>query len=163
MDSSEEDSSLYLDYFMESRLNEYYTPFHNSDKLFLNQKVIFGFLSQHDSSFFNVEEIPETKIKMKNTKFFEISFRTKDTHDKITFSYNLIENYPSLIHIDNSILNNNHSIILSFQKPPHIMRNKKEIPSLFLSNNFNSFNNILNLDCPYRNILIVNVNEDDNL
>ena len=163
MDSSEEDSSLYLDYFMESRLNEYYTPFHNSDKLFLNQKVIFGFLSQHDSSFFNVEEIPETKIKMKNTKFFEISFRTKDTHDKITFSYNLIENYPSLIHIDNSILNNNHSIILSFQKPPHIMRNKKEIPSLFLSNNFNSFNNILNLDCPYRNIFIENVNEDDNV
>lgn len=166
MDSSEEESSLFLDYYIDSHRYDNMTPFHNSDKIFLNKQFDFGFLSISENKFYLEESFTKCKMKIKSTKYLELSH--KNNGKKIKFNFNLIENFPSLIHLCTSDFFNSsednrltHSIILSFQKPPRITIDKNEFPSMIFTKYLNQYNNLLNLDCPYRNILIHCINYED--
>ena len=176
--NEEDDNNLNIENFFEYDFNSYEDTLCESADEFIKQsfstkifdeekKINFGFFEKSNLNFYNLIEIEKSKLKIKHSKFFEISFYIKNNkneninkennneNNKITLAYNLIDNYPFLIRIKNS-----NDILISFSNSPKIYLNKNnEIISPFLEENINNLNNLFNFDCPYRNIFINDVKD----
>jgi hypothetical protein len=133
-----------------------------------NKKISFGFFEKSNNNFYEIISPLSQLIKIKHEKYLQISF---DENEKnITYNYNIMNNYPNLIKIQNSNLKffeneniNNYTIdiIISFKFPPKILDENQEIISFYLLENYNIDNNLRCLDCPFRNILIKNINLEE--
>ena len=99
----------------------------------------------------------------RKAKKLEIKYISKyHTHSRILF-YNLNENVPYLIKHAKFDKKSNNDIIIHFPyAPTHKKKrdNYNEVSDYFLEN-YNSENNLLCFDCPYKSIYIPNCSKDD--
>ena len=176
MNNVEDDNALNIDLYM-NRHNyslDYESDDYSEDEtnftlipqtLVKNRKIAFGFFEKSNNSFYEIISCLEQLITIKNGKYLVISFN--DSGKKMKCIFNIIDNYPSLIIIHNSKnLNLNEKnckkdILISFTLPPKFIDEKDNIPSYYLMENYNKDNNLRCLDCPFRNILIKDVNDLD--
>ena len=178
MNRIEEDNALHIDFFMNNQyLSENESDCYSDEEtnfsliprlLFENKKISFGFIEQSNNSFYEIITCLKQTMSIKHDKFLHISFNEKEKNMKCIF--NVIDNYPNLILIQNSNnlnLNNSNKticindIIISFTYPPRFLEGKEDIPSYYLINNYNKDNNLRCFDCPFRNILIKDVQEKE--
>ena len=129
-----------------------------------NNIIYFGFYEKSSKIFYKIEE-SKTKRFMINRKAkkLEIKYISKyHTHSRILF-YNLNENVPYLIKHAKFDKKSNNDIIIHFPyAPTHKKKrdNYNEVSDYFLEN-YNSENNLLCFDCPYKSIYIPNCSKDD--
>ena len=133
-----------------------------------DKKISFGFLEKSNNNFYEIISPLSQLITMKHEKYLQISFL--DSERYLTCNYNIMNNYPNLIEIQNFNLNffenkniNNYiiDIIISFKFPPNFFVENEEIISYYLLENYNIDNNLRCLDCPFRNILIKNISREE--
>ena len=128
-----------------------------------NNIIIFGFYEKSTNSFYKIEEFKSKKFKIKRkSKELEIKYiSNKNSHSRILL-YNLLDNTPTIIKVNNKNYNNINfdneyeDIIIHFTYSP-IHRKKYEYyndPSSYLMENYNLENNLLCFNCPYKNIYI---------
>ena len=171
MNTIEIDNDLNIDSFMNSPNSMDYNLDYSEDdtnysfcsqNILQNKKISFGFFEQSNSNFYEIFTYENQSITIKHEKYFQISLDRLEKNTKCI--YNVVENYPALFKIIN--LNNlnlkiekKNDIIISFDYPPKFCDEKEEIPSHYLIENYNKDNNLRCFDCPFRNILIKEVNE----
>ena len=178
MNRIEEDNALHIDFFMNNQyLSENESDCYSDEEtnfsliprlLFENKKISFGFIEQSNNSFYEIITCLKQTMSIKHDKFLHISFNEKEKNMKCIF--NVIDNYPNLILIQNinnlNFKNSNkkndiNNIIISFTYPPRFIEGNEDIPSYYLINNYNKDNNLRCFDCPFRNILIKDVQEKE--
>ena len=154
----------YLDTYSDDETNDSSIPIY----FLKNKKISFGFFEKTNNIFYEIISPLNQLISIKHEKYLNISFYDNDNY--ITCKYNIMNNYPNLIKIENVNLDlyedsncNNHStdIIISFKFSPHFFDENEEIVSYYLLENYNIDNNLRCLDCPFRNLFIKNVNEEE--
>ena len=166
MKNFEEKSSFDSDYLVENEYSDNENEIINDPLYFINNNnlIYFGFYEKTSNIFYKVEESKSKKFTInKKSKNLEIKYFSKyHSHTRILF-YNLEDNIPYLIR--NKKFNNNlpEDLIINFPFAP-IHRKRKDNynePSDYFLENYNSENNLICFDCPYRTIYIPNCSKID--
>ena len=157
MKNFEEKSSFDSDYLVENEYSDNENEIINDPLYFINNNnlIYFGFYEKTSNIFYKVEESKSKKFTInKKSKNLEIKYFSKyHSHTRILF-YNLEDNIPYLIR--NKKFDNNlpEDLIINFPFAP-IHRKRKDNynePSDYFLENYNSENNLICFDCPYRTI-----------
>ena len=166
MKNFERESNFDLEDLMENESLDDQNEIRSNPLYFINNNniIYFGFYEKSSNIFYKVEESNSKRFTInKRTNNLEIKFFSKHhSHSRILF-YNYEDNMPCIIRnktFDNNLL---EDIIIQFPYSP-IHRKKKDNynePSDYLLNNYNSENNLLCLNCPYKTIFIPNCSKMD--
>jgi hypothetical protein len=109
--------------------------------------------------FFKFLDYKNTNAYIEKCSIFNIF--TEDKKNK--FSYSLKDNIPFIITIENELNSPKETyfnLFLIFRSAPKLYGDSYRIPCNKFLNNFNVLNNLVNLDTPYRYILIENSTEE---